>query len=232
MPDGINRDLPDLLDATPRRVHDGRMLARSIVVIAGSLFGVLLTVGLALMDIPPEAAKSNAAAWFKAFGLSWGEEFTATTDIWITIALATALVLVILGVFLMWRGDAARRNPSNGSRISRVMMKALTMSRVETLYQDFMAQPHKTNEICAIVARFIRQHRRAVGEEEAWNCYALLDEAREKYGSRVIGDSIADLERAFPLSWWESWRIGRQEQRYEKRAGKRLKRNGEPRNDG
>ena len=199
------------------------MLARSIVVIAGSLFTFLLTVGLALMHIPPESAKSNAAAWLKEFGLSWGEEFTATTDTWITIALATALALVISVVFLMWRGDAwaARRNQSNGHRISRVMMKALTMSRVETLYQDFMAQPHKTNEICVIVARFIRQHRRSVGEEEAWNCYPLLDEARERYGSGAIEDSIADLERAFPLSWWESWRIGRQEQRYEKRAGKR-----------
>ena len=186
--------------------------------IIASVFSALLAVGLVLVQIPPEVAKSNAAAWLKEFGLSWGEEFTATTDIWITLSLATALAgLVIAGGFLMWRSDAwvAKRNPGNGHRISRLIMRALTMRKVETLYQGFMAQPHTTNEICVIVARFIRQHRRAVGEEAAWNCYALLDEAREKYGSEVIGESFAELERAFPLSWWESWRIGRQEKRDE-----------------
>lgn len=174
-----------------------------------------------MISTHPEDVESNAAAWLEFLGLaSWAENFTpATDDLILGASIAIAVLLLATPCFSrVTDASAAKRNPGNGWRVSRLIMKAWTLRKVEALCQDFLAQPHRTDEVLVLAARSIRQHRSKGGTTDAsWRFWGDLEEAMEQHGVDPVSTAIADLDAAFPPSWpmrcwmnYRQWREKRQ----------------------
>ena len=180
----------------------------------GGLLGLLCSVALTLFPMHPAEVESKAAAWLLYAGFSeWGEGLTETTDFWVSTALfillsiAIGLVCVALRMF---RRDAVavKRNLGNGWRVSRRMMNLWSMRKVEALCQDFLAQPHKTDEVRVLAARAIRQHRAEGGTERgSWEFWSGLEAAMQEHGEEPVTQAITALDEEFPPAWWRKRRM-------------------------
>ena len=154
----------------------------------------------------------------------WAEGLTKTTDSWVRaglwILLAVGIGLVCVALIRAFRRDpdaeAMRQNPGNGWRVSRLIMrKTHSLRRVEALCQDFLAQPHKTEEVRVLAARAIRQHRAEGGTQEgSWNFWGGLQAAMEQHGSDAVTNAVTELDAEFPPSWsvrcWMTYRQWRE----------------------
>ena len=208
-------DLSRLLDASAVRWHKVRMRFIWFLLVIGGLLGLLYSVGLTLFPMRPEEVESQAAKWLSYAGFSeWGEGLTKSTDFWVSTALSILLVvaigLVCVVLIRMFRREAVavKRNPGNGWRISRLIMRASTLRGVEALCQDFLAQPHRTDEIRVLAARAIRQHRAKGGtERHSWEFWLGLEPAMQKHGEEAVTQAITALDEEFPSSWWRKRRM-------------------------
>ena len=195
-----------------------------LILAIGGLLGLLCSAALTLFPMRPEEVESQAAAWLSYFGFSeWAEGLTKTTDSWVSATLWTFLAigigLVLLALFRMFRRDsnaeAVKRNPGNGWRVSRLIMRVWTLRRVESLCQDFLAQPHKTGEVRVLAARAVRQHRAEGGTEKgSWDFWMGLQAAMEQHGEDSITEAVTALDAEFPPSWpvrcWMKYRRWRE----------------------
>lgn len=197
------------------------------LLLIGGLLGLLCSIALTLFPMHPEEVESQAAVWLSHVGFSeWAEGLTKTTDfwvntsLWIFLAVAIGLVCVALirvALIRMRSGDAGavQRNPGNGWRVSRLMMRVWTLREVESLCQDFLAQPHKADGERVLAARALRQHRAEGGTRHASPTFWFgLEEAEELHGADAVQAAISNLNAEFPPSWpmrgWMSYRQWRE----------------------
>ena len=88
------------------------------------------------------------------------------------------------------------------------MMNLWSMRKVEALCQDFLAQPHKTDEARVLAARAIRQHRAEGGTERgSWEFWSGLEAAMQNLGEEAVTQAITALDEEFPPSWWRKRRM-------------------------
>ena len=181
---------------------------RWVVILLAAIMGGMVSTN-------PKEAESNAAAWLDSVGFSsWGESFTPATDDWI---LAGCIAVAVLWAcsFVIPRArrnhaDAAaiKQSPGNGWRVSLRMMNLWSMRKVEALCQDFLAQPHKTDEVRVLAARAIRQHRAEGGTERgSWEFWSGLEAAMQEHGEESVTQAITALDEEFPPAWWRKRRM-------------------------
>ena len=181
-----------------------------LILVIGGLLGLLCSVALTLFPMHPKEVESQAAAWLSHVGFSeWAKGLTKTTDLLVSVTLwillAIGICLVLLALFRMFRRDsnaeAIKRNPGNGWRVSRLIMKARSMRDVEALCRDFLAQSHKTDEVRVLAARAVRQHRAEGGTEwGSWEFWIGLQDAMERHGSDTVSATVTELDQEFPPS--------------------------------
>ena len=176
---------------------------------------LLVAVIGGMVKTHPKEAESNTAAWLDSVGFSsWGESFTPVTDDWILAGCIAVAVLWACSFFIprarLNHADAAaiKQSPGNGWRVSRRMMNLWSMRKVEALCQDFLAQPHKTDEVRVLAARAIRQHRAEGGTERgSWEFWSGLEVAMQEHGEEAVTQAITALDEEFPPSWWRKRRM-------------------------
>ena len=98
--------------------------------------------------------------------------------------------------------EAVKRNPGNGWRMVRLIMKASTVDKVEALYRDFMSQPHRTSVIDVFAASWLKKARLLDSNHETEK-HLWWDFAREaeKLGFADEADAtVSRLEKEFPGS--------------------------------
>ena len=195
----------------------------------GGVFSLLCSIALTLFPMHPEEVESQAAVWLAYAGFSeWAEGLTKTADFWVRGGLMTLLAasigLVCIAFIRMRRADAVadKLNLSNGWRVSRLIMRVWNPRRAEALCQDFLAQPHKTDEVRVLVAAALRQHRAEGGTEKgSWDFWKALKEAEERHGENVVSRTVTALDKEFPPSWrercWMTFRQWREKNRIESR---------------
>lgn len=191
------------------------------LLVVGGLLSLLCAGALTLFPMHPEKVESQAAAWLSYVGFSeWAEGVTKTTDSWVSgglwILLAVAIGLLCVALIRAFRRDQdaeeVNRNPGNGWRVSRLIMKVRSLRTVEALCRDFMAQPHKTEEAFVIAAATIRRYRtKRNTPDAAWDLAEELEEERMRLGSDVIDRAVSAIEKDFPVSWWARLWRGRPE---------------------
>ena len=130
----------------------------------------------------------------------------ARTDLFVGMGLGLVAVVYITWKVLhrQYRTDlkAVTLTPGNGWRVSRLMMRVWTLRKVESLCRDFLAQPHKADEVRVRAARALRQHRVEGGTHHAsWNYWLGLEEAVELHGADSVHAAISELDAEFPPSW-------------------------------
>ena len=70
--------------------------------------------------------------------------------------------------------DAVKINPGNGWRVARLILKAETANHMETLFNDFMSQPHRDREERVFAAYWVRASKlRCLNGQECWHQTAL-----------------------------------------------------------
>lgn len=175
----------------------------------------------------PDDAASNAAAWLELIGLSsWGEGFTSATDELISSISIGAIIFLLALPWFSRVADAvaAKLNPWDGWRVSRLIMKAWSLSRVEALCQGFLAQPRRTHEVRVLVARGLRKHRAEGGTEEgSWEFWANLDDAKNCHGGDFVNRTVTEMDREFPESWLTRRWMKRRQRRERKQRKPQLK---------
>ena len=181
---------------------------RWVVILLAAIMG-------GMVSTTPNEAKSNAATWLDSVGFSsWGESFTPAADDWILAGCIAVAVLLACSFFIPRarrnHADAAaiKQSPGNGWRVSRRMMSLWSMRKIEALCQDFLAQPHKTDEARVLAARAIRQHRAEGGTERgSWEFWSGLEAAMQNLGEEAVTQAITALDEEFPPSWWRNRRM-------------------------
>ena len=160
------------------------------------------------------------AGYLQWIGLEeWSTNLPAGTDLFVGMGLGLVAVAYITWKVLhrQYRTDlkAVTLTPGNGWRVSRLMMRVWTLRKVESLCQDFLAQPHKTDEVRVLAARALRQHRAEGGTHHAsWRFWLGLEEAVEHHGADSVHAAMSGLEAKFPPSWplrcWMKYRQRRE----------------------
>lgn len=180
------------------------------------LWRAIWAAGVLVMTVTPKelervlaSAPNRIAAYLEWIGLEeWAASAPIQADTWLTVALVVVAALYA-GNFAWKRwlrrdpdAEAMRQNPGNGWRVSRLIMRVRSMREVEELCQDFMAQPHKTDEARVLSARALRQHREEGGTQRgSWEFWSGLEDAMRRYGSDLITSTVTALDKEFPPSW-------------------------------
>ena len=92
--------------------------------------------------------------------------------------------------------EAVEKNPGNGWRVTRLIIKASSVDEAEALYKDFMSQPHKTDEVEVFAAYYVRRALLEGDSKELWwEC--VREEEQRGYDSDAVSTAVSRLEKEF-----------------------------------
>ena len=92
--------------------------------------------------------------------------------------------------------EAVEKNPGNGWRVTRLIMKASSVEEAEALYKDFMSQPHKTDEVEVFAAYYVMRALFEGGDKDLWREF-LIEEEERGYDSDAVSTAVSRLEKEF-----------------------------------
>ena len=178
---------------------------------------VVVTVPAHELKASLAAAETNVASYLEWFGLGHLVEILPThADCWLAGVLFLVLLFYLLWVLVIRRSvdaQAIEKNPANGWRVARAMMRARAMSQAKALFMDFEAvdASKKTHELEVLAAYGLRWWRTNT-EEGGWELAEMEEQAhlRGLGGREPFLEVYRRLDREFPAPWWTRvWRKDR-----------------------
>ena len=91
--------------------------------------------------------------------------------------------------------EAIEKNPGNGWRVARLIMKASSVEEAEALCRDFANQPHKADEVEVFAAYYAMRALLEEDDESLW--WQCIREAEERgHDSDAVFAAVSRLEEA------------------------------------